>query len=70
MDFLWLVSPFILNKESRDLSISRAILGTFVFGLLALLLPADLPVDRNGKIDWIGALLGTSGLIVFNVAWK
>jgi hypothetical protein len=48
----------------------RAIMGTVVFALLAFLLPGDVPVDRNGKIDWVGAVLGTAGLIVFNVAWK
>ncbi|KAL5085617.1 hypothetical protein Trisim1_010101 [Trichoderma cf. simile WF8] len=47
-----------------------AILGTFVFGILALLLPTDSPVDRKGTIDWIGAFLGTGGLIAFNIAWN
>ncbi|KAF4171054.1 hypothetical protein CNMCM8927_003790 [Aspergillus lentulus] len=61
---------FVQYSSWRWIFFGLAILGTFVFGLLALLLPADLPVDRNGKIDWIGALLGTSGLIVFNVAWN
>ena len=45
-------------------------MGAVVFGALGALLPPDRPVDRYGKIDWIGALLGTSGLILFNVAWK
>ncbi|KAL4879411.1 MFS general substrate transporter [Aspergillus karnatakaensis] len=47
-----------------------AILGTVVFGALASLLPNDFPVDKKGKIDWIGAILGTAGLIIFNVAWN
>ncbi|KAF9241890.1 hypothetical protein DTO006G1_1581 [Penicillium roqueforti] len=47
-----------------------AIMGAVVFGALGALLPPDRPVDRYGKIDWIGALLGTSGLILFNVAWN
>jgi hypothetical protein len=41
-----------------------------VLGALWFLVPPEEPVDRNGKIDWIGASLGTSGLIIFNVAWK
>ncbi|KAL3490230.1 MFS general substrate transporter [Aspergillus germanicus] len=49
---------------------SLAIMGTVIFALLAFLLPSDVPVDRNGKIDWVGAVLGTAGLIVFNVAWN
>ncbi|KAL2839825.1 major facilitator superfamily domain-containing protein [Aspergillus pseudoustus] len=48
----------------------RAIVGTVIFVSLALLLPSDYPVDKNGEIDWVGALLGTAGLIVFNVAWN
>ncbi|KAL5339913.1 MFS general substrate transporter [Aspergillus crustosus] len=49
---------------------SLTILGTLIFGALARLLPSDHPVDKNGKIDWAGAVLGTTGLIVFNVAWN
>jgi hypothetical protein len=33
-------------------------------------MPADIPVDRSGKIDYVGASLGLSGLLLFNVAWK
>ncbi|GAD97553.1 efflux pump antibiotic resistance protein, putative [Paecilomyces variotii No. 5] len=49
---------------------SLAILGVITFGILGILLPRDHPVDRNGKVDWIGATLGTGGLIAFNVAWN
>jgi hypothetical protein len=45
-------------------------MGAVVLGALSVLLPSERPVDRQGRIDWIGAVLGTSGLIVFNVAWK
>ncbi|KAG2009405.1 hypothetical protein GB937_007808 [Aspergillus fischeri] len=56
MYFLWFFSPAILHTECRDLNIGRAILGTVVFGLLGLLLPTvDFSLERNGKIDWIGA---------------
>jgi hypothetical protein len=48
----------------------RAILGICVFGSLWSLLPHELPVDRRGRIDWIGAGFGSGGLIFFNVAWK
>lgn len=56
--------------DTSNIHVCRAILGTFVFGILALLLPTDSPVDRKGTIDWIGAFLGTGGLIAFNIAWK
>lgn len=51
-------------------SYARAILGTCVFGTLWALLPPEIPVDRGGNIDWIGGVLGTSGLITFNFVWK
>ncbi|KAI9740020.1 MAG: hypothetical protein M1818_004771 [Claussenomyces sp. TS43310] len=47
-----------------------AILGACVFGPMPFLLPHERPVDRNGTIDWIGASLGTGGLILFNVVWN
>ncbi|KAI2622363.1 MFS general substrate transporter [Hypoxylon sp. NC1633] len=34
------------------------------------LLPREVPVDRYGKIDWIGSVLALGGLIVFNVVWN
>ncbi|KAE9374123.1 major facilitator superfamily MFS-1 [Stipitochalara longipes BDJ] len=41
-----------------------------ISGMLRFVLPDERPVDPQGKIDWIGAALGTGGLIVFNVAWN
>ncbi|RDW65979.1 hypothetical protein BP6252_09614 [Coleophoma cylindrospora] len=41
-----------------------------VFGLLWFLLPHENAVDPGGKLDFVGAALGTSGLIVFNIAWN
>ena len=41
-----------------------------VWGLLWLVVPPEQPVDPQGSIDWIGAALGTAGLIIFNAAWK
>jgi hypothetical protein len=40
------------------------------FGSLFLTFPRDDPVDKHGKIDVIGALLGLGGLLLFSVAWK
>ncbi len=50
--------------------INSAIAGICIFGPLFYLLPVDQPIDRNGKVDWIGAALGSGGLILFSVAWK
>ncbi|KAI9738373.1 MAG: hypothetical protein M1834_008876 [Cirrosporium novae-zelandiae] len=49
---------------------TMAIMGGCVFGTLAFLLPPEIPVDKNGKVDWVGATLGCSGLIVFNFVWN
>ncbi|KAK9243164.1 major facilitator superfamily domain-containing protein [Lipomyces tetrasporus] len=61
---------FIHYVNWKWIFFSMAIVGAAVFGALAYLLPQDHPVDRNGRIDWTGAALGTSGLILFNVAWN
>ena len=41
-----------------------------VFGILWFLLPKEKIVDPDGKVDWVGAALGSSGLILFNFVWK
>lgn len=45
-------------------------MGVVVFTSALMICPADEPVDPHGKIDWVGAALGLSGLILFNFAWK
>ena len=47
-----------------------AIVGAFVFGVLLVLFPPERPVDPHGKIDYIGAALGTSALVLFNFVWN
>jgi hypothetical protein len=34
------------------------------------MLPPEQPLDRNGGIDYVGAALGVSALVLFNFAWK
>ena len=48
----------------------RALLGLMVFGSLALLLPSENPPSKSEPMDWIGSMLGISGLITFNFVWK
>lgn len=38
--------------------------------VLALIQPTERPVDAKGKIDIVGACLGLSGLLLFNIAWS
>ena len=45
-------------------------MGFVVFGAALTICHADTPLDPNGKIDWVGALLGVGGLILFNFTWK
>lgn len=57
------------EEHITDWSISAGV------GLLAAiplwaLLPREVPVDRNGTIDWFGSFLALGGLILFNVVWK
>ncbi|KAF5011025.1 hypothetical protein FDECE_2832 [Fusarium decemcellulare] len=47
-----------------------AILGAVIFGALHYCSPEEVPVDRGGKIDWVGLALGTSSLIIFNFVWN
>jgi hypothetical protein len=70
MDVLLPVKFTSIILEDSNTNRCSGILGAFVLGALSILLPGERPVDRGGHIDWIGASLGTGGLIVFNVAWK
>lgn len=45
-------------------------LGAVEFVSLFFVLPPEEPVDKDGKIDWVGSALGLSGLALFNFAWK
>ncbi|KAL1853145.1 hypothetical protein VTK73DRAFT_9075 [Phialemonium thermophilum] len=47
-----------------------AMVGAVVFGLLGYLVPTDRPLDKHGKVDWLGAVLGAGGLILFDIVWK
>ncbi|KAL3454444.1 major facilitator superfamily domain-containing protein [Aspergillus insuetus] len=47
-----------------------ACLGAVAVGSLFLVLPREEPVDNGGKIDWVGAGLGLSGLLLFSIAWN
>lgn len=41
-----------------------------MFGILAVILPNELPVSKNEKMDWIGSVLGISAFTIFNFVWK
>ncbi|KAK7211698.1 hypothetical protein V2G26_018876 [Clonostachys chloroleuca] len=41
-----------------------------VTAILAWVFPREQPIDRHGKIDFVGACLGLFGLLLFNVVWN
>ena len=47
-----------------------AVASAVCLGLLWWLMPPERPIDQDGKIDVVGALLGLSSLILYNVTWK
>lgn len=64
------VFPVLLPYVIADLQVGRALLGTLVFGSLAIILPNETPISKGEKMDWIGSVLGISGFIAFNFVWK
>lgn len=47
-----------------------AILGGASIAALFFSMPKDQPLDRNGKVDYVGGAMGLSSLILFSVVWK
>ncbi|GAM36590.1 hypothetical protein TCE0_018f05791 [Talaromyces pinophilus] len=65
-----LAGSFLQYTEWKWLFITVAGLGALIFGGLFLVLPREEPVDEGGSVDYIGACLGVSGLVLFNIAWN
>lgn len=61
---------FDKSTDDNCLTCTRALLGAVVFGGLFFAFPKEQPVDKGGKIDYMGAALGLSSLLLFNFAWK
>lgn len=41
-----------------------------MFSALWIVLPSERIVDEGGSVDWFGACLGLSALVLFNFVWK
>jgi hypothetical protein len=65
-----LLVSFIAMLFGHDLTHGSALLGMLVFTMCFLVVPIDEPVDKDGKMDWIGGSIGVSSLILFNFVWK
>ncbi|KAH7170000.1 major facilitator superfamily domain-containing protein [Dactylonectria macrodidyma] len=50
--------------------ITVAIMQGVIIAGLAFLMPKETPVDKEGNIDYFGALLGLSSLLLFNIVWN
>lgn len=60
-----------LQLQDQMLTVRHsACLSFAAFFLLWALSVREPPVDRKGKIDWIGSAIGTGSLILFNFVWK
>ncbi|KAE8390755.1 major facilitator superfamily domain-containing protein [Aspergillus alliaceus] len=64
------LGAFLENTDWKWFFVFIACLGTLTFIPLWILAPYEPPVDRHGKIDWVGSALGTSSLILFNFVWN
>ncbi|GAB1198161.1 hypothetical protein APSETT444_007469 [Aspergillus pseudonomiae] len=65
-----LLGAFLENTDWKWFFVFIACLAAVTFVALWTLAPYEPPVDRHGKIDWIGSALGTSSLILFNFVWN
>ncbi|KAL6854796.1 hypothetical protein ACO1O0_005923 [Amphichorda felina] len=61
---------FIEKAEWKWLFIFIALLGTLFYVSLFFIMPREGPVDKGGKIDFIGAFLGLSCLVLFSFTWN
>ncbi|KAH6896035.1 major facilitator superfamily domain-containing protein [Thelonectria olida] len=64
-----LAGVFLQETEWKWLFITIAMLEFTVLAVLFFILPREKPVDKDGKVDFVGILLGVSGLVLFSFAW-
>ncbi|BCS20957.1 uncharacterized protein APUU_21389S [Aspergillus puulaauensis] len=64
------LGAFMEHTHWRWFFVFVACLGAVIFIPLWLLSRTEMTSSRNESIDWIGAALGTSSLILFNFVWN
>ncbi|KUL83428.1 hypothetical protein ZTR_10967 [Talaromyces verruculosus] len=64
------LGAFLEKTEYKWFFVLLAGMGFAVILALGILSPSEKPVDRGGKIDYIGSALGTGSLIIFNFVWN
>ena len=65
-----IVGLFLKYSQIKWCFLFLALLSLTVFIPLFFLLPPEVPVDKHGTIDWVGAAFGTTALILFNFVWN
>ncbi|KAG9235205.1 major facilitator superfamily domain-containing protein [Amylocarpus encephaloides] len=61
---------FVQLTEWKWVFFFFAIVGAVEIAAVLILVPGAEPSDKGGRIDWIGAYLGVTGLILFNFVWN
>ncbi|UPL02881.1 hypothetical protein LCI18_013815 [Fusarium solani-melongenae] len=65
-----MMGAFLQYSEWKWHFVSVACIGAACFGGLLFVLPSETPVDKGGKIDYIGIIVGLGGLLLFSLAWN
>jgi MFS family permease len=63
-------AAFVQEVQWKWLFFFLALCGFVVYGAAILLVPEDEPQLPELAIDWFGAYLGVTGLILFNFSWN
>jgi hypothetical protein len=61
--------PFLLHALETQL-IRSAIKNAINLGIGLACIPATIGAGLGGDVDWLGAFLGVTGLILFNFSFK
>ncbi|KAL2797910.1 efflux pump antibiotic resistance protein [Aspergillus keveii] len=64
------LGAFLENTHWKWFFVFVACLGAAIFIPLWLLSRGEVTILHTGKIDWLGAALGTGALILFNFVWN
>ncbi|KAI8648350.1 hypothetical protein LRP88_02194 [Fusarium phalaenopsidis] len=65
-----MMGAFLQYSEWKWHFVSVACIGAACFGGLVIVLPSETPVDKGGKIDYVGIIVGLGGLLLFSLAWN
>ncbi|KAI1608584.1 major facilitator superfamily domain-containing protein [Exophiala viscosa] len=62
---------FVQLTPWKYLFIFLSLLGAVIFTVFFFVVPSEgEPFDKGAALDWVGAYLGTTGLVLFNFVWN